>query len=189
MFATKKYSYSSLLEYYPVRYNVSDELAHDRKEVYDFKEGHASQRVKDLLVERINKITAGEKGKWLICFIPSSKQATTVLRYGKLSKYLSAHTSVMASNTAISNKEDREAQHTGARLSDPSATFAFSRSEIAGKKILLIDDVITNGSSFRKCAEHLKASGAADVQGLFVARTMHPGLTTYTRNMFLTFLF
>ena len=41
---------------------------------------------------------------------------------------------------------------------------------LAGRPILLIDDVVTTGSTMSACAEALKASGAASVWGLALAR-------------------
>ena len=41
---------------------------------------------------------------------------------------------------------------------------------VAGRTVMLIDDVCTTGSTLRACAEALKAAGAAEVWGLTVAR-------------------
>jgi competence protein ComFC len=41
---------------------------------------------------------------------------------------------------------------------------------VAGRTVMLIDDVCTTGSTLRACAEALKAAGAAGVWGLTVAR-------------------
>ena len=40
---------------------------------------------------------------------------------------------------------------------------------VQGKHILLMDDIMTTGSTFRACAEVLKAAGAAKVFGLVLA--------------------
>ncbi|MDA1347680.1 MAG: ComF family protein [Chloroflexi bacterium] len=42
--------------------------------------------------------------------------------------------------------------------------------DISGRTVLLIDDVVTTGSTMSACAEALKASGAASVWGLALAR-------------------
>lgn len=43
-------------------------------------------------------------------------------------------------------------------------------SKIKSKKILLVDDVITTGSTLEECAKVLKKAGARDVMGLVVAK-------------------
>jgi predicted amidophosphoribosyltransferase len=45
-----------------------------------------------------------------------------------------------------------------------------NREKITGRKILLIDDVYTTGSTMNECARVLKESGAKEVWGITVAR-------------------
>ena len=182
MFATRKLSYSSLLEYLPIRFGGTEAQVKEREEVFNFKGGRASQRTKDLLVSKINDITRDDKANWVICFIPSSTRQKTETRYRELSGYLMRQTGVATSMLAITNLEDRESQHTGHRLADPTVAFAFDVKEFSGKKVLLINDVITNGTTFRISAHKMLRLGAVYVQGLFVAQTVHPGLPQYTRN-------
>ena len=42
--------------------------------------------------------------------------------------------------------------------------------DVAGKRLLLVDDVVTTGSTMSACARPLKAAGAASVWGLALAR-------------------
>lgn len=45
-------------------------------------------------------------------------------------------------------------------------------SEVEGKKILLVDDVITTGSTIKECARTLKSNGASEVYGASAAITI-----------------
>ena len=174
MFVNKKYEYSSLLEYLPVRYPANSVQMADRNEVYRFKDGHASMRIKSLLVEKINEITGSAKDQWLVVFIPSSSQERTTKRYGVLAKFLCLQTGVETSMSVITNRIDRSSKHLSDNVVNPVSTFSFDLQAVAGKNIILVDDVITTGTTFRLCAIKLKRLGAVHIQGLFVARTVHP---------------
>ncbi|MGH9611297.1 MAG: ComF family protein [Bryobacteraceae bacterium] len=57
------------------------------------------------------------------------------------------------------------------RRQSPQGSFAVRKAErVKGKRVLLIDDVLTTGSTLRAAAEALKAAGAAHVSVLAVAR-------------------
>ncbi len=58
------------------------------------------------------------------------------------------------------------------RLRNLSAAFRVKRNSVQGKKILLIDDVFTTGSTIHECAKTLKDNGAAQVDFLTVARAI-----------------
>ena len=58
-----------------------------------------------------------------------------------------------------------------ARLSNVIGAFQYRKEEqIAGKKILLVDDVMTTGATVNACATALKKGGAASVYVMTVAR-------------------
>jgi len=56
------------------------------------------------------------------------------------------------------------------RLSNVAGAFTCRDQRLAGKRILLIDDVCTSGATLDACATALKAAGATSIWGLTLAR-------------------
>lgn len=56
------------------------------------------------------------------------------------------------------------------RISNVWNAFDVSRNRVAGRQLLLIDDVMTTGATVNECARMLKAAGAVSVYVLTVAR-------------------
>ncbi len=72
-----------------------------------------------------------------------------------------------AAQTSLSRKE---------RLRNLRGAFAVrTPAEVAGKRIVLVDDVFTTGATVNECAKTLRKSGSGDVFVLTLARTMDPG--------------
>jgi ComF family protein len=61
------------------------------------------------------------------------------------------------------------------RRSNVSGAFAVrDPGRVEGKRVLLVDDVLTTGSTLRACAEPLRAAGAAAIFAVTVARGVQP---------------
>lgn len=64
------------------------------------------------------------------------------------------------------NAQERRENVNRAFLADPR--------EVAGKSMLIVDDVTTTGATMQACAEALREAGARSVYGLTLARAAHP---------------
>jgi predicted amidophosphoribosyltransferase len=59
------------------------------------------------------------------------------------------------------------------RLKNLRRAFTVLRpSEVSGKRILLVDDVLTTGTTVNECAKALRKAGTADVYVCTLARTI-----------------
>ena len=171
-------NYQYLKEYLPVRYHANAQQLADRQTCYNFKDGYLNDEVKSGFLNKIQEITNGEKTGWAICFIPASTKSKTQTRYKKLAEAIQASGYKVAID-AIYNEHDHEAGHLTGKTGNPIEGFGFNTSGIAGKKIIVIDDIITRGKTFQMVAEKLMAMGATTVTGLFLAKTINPDYTPY----------
>jgi ComF family protein len=85
----------------------------------------------------------------------------------------------VAPNLLIRRKRTHSLAHSGARERADIVRGAFAvpprrRCEVEGKRILLIDDVFTTGSTAAACARALSRSGARAVDVLTLARVVRP---------------
>lgn len=171
-------NYHYLKDYLPVRYQANAQQLADRQTCYNFKDGNINDEVKSGFLNKIQEITNGEKTGWAICFIPASTKSKTQTRYKKLAEAIQA-SGYMVAIDAIYNEHDHEAGHLTGKTGNPIEGFGFNTSGIAGKKIIVIDDIITRGKTFQMVAEKLLSMGETTVTGLFLAKTTNPDYTPY----------
>ena len=60
------------------------------------------------------------------------------------------------------------------KKTNPAENFNIKTSDVAGKNIILIDDVITRGMTYMHTTNKLINNGANMVKGLFLAKTINP---------------
>lgn len=160
-------------EYLPVRYEATIKQLQDRDMCFSFKDGFLSTTVKEAFLKKAYEVTSGNKLGWTICFIPASTGEKTRRRFSKLATaFREAGYSVK--ENAIFNKYDTEAGHINGKSDNPISSFGFDKKSVIGQKIILIDDIITRGTTFNMAADKLETLGASSVIGLFFAKTINP---------------
>lgn len=168
------FTYCHVLEYLPTRYPASSSQKNDRSAVYQFKDGYCEPRIFDGLVDAVNHLAGYNKSDYVICFIPASTQYKTNIRYRNLAARLESATGVKVCFNAITRIVDTAAGHLNGKFGNPVEGLSFDASSFRGKKVILIDDVITRGTTFCRTANELLDRNAIDVYGLFVAKTINP---------------
>ena len=173
----KNYSFTNILEYIPKKYvGLSNKQQQDRQAVYNFKDGHCPENVKQQLVDKIRNVISEDPSAWVVCFIPASTKEKQIRRYGSLTGYLKANLGCDVCIDGIDVAYDKESGHLSGKTDNPTDNMTFNPSKFRGKKVVLIDDVRTRGITFTKTADKMISLGASDVCGVFIAQTIHPNL-------------
>ena len=126
----------------------------------------------ELIKERIWKKL--ETGDWLIVPVPLSKNKLRHRGYNQaelIAKELSDNVRADILFKKFHTKSQVEVKDKEERLANIIGSFAIKNPEkIKGKKIILIDDVLTTGATMREAKKVLKQAGAKKVIGVVVAR-------------------
>lgn len=170
------YNYFYTMDYLPTRYEADQSEWANRRAVWNFKDGNCSSTILVMLRRYVSRIIgSGSKDDYVICFIPASTRTKTLNRFGEVAEELESRTGVKATLNAITKPIDTLAGHLAGKSSNPTAGFLFHPEYFRGKKVILIDDVITRGTTFNDTASKLMQNGAKSVVGLFVAKTVFRG--------------
>lgn len=160
-------------EYLPKRYMATPQQVEDRESCYSFKNGVLDISIENAFLSKLSELIGNDKANWVICFIPASSALKTRNRYSNLASAISDAGYKVSPNT-IFNKYDREAGHVAGKTNNPIESFGFNGNLINGKNVVVIDDIITRGTTFGMTSLQLKLLGAKCVKGLFLAKTINP---------------
>jgi ATP-dependent DNA helicase RecQ len=167
-----EFVYFYYLAYYPTRFEVSEELDDMRKYIWGFKDGNYSKEVAVGLVEDIEHLKLSYPlSNWCLCVVPASTAQKTETRFKLFCETFCKSTPVNNGFNYITNKSDREAKHLAEERNAVNIIDSIDFNNVAGKRILLFDDIYTTGKSFLRVARKLKVMGALEVKGIFLGKT------------------
>lgn len=172
-----KYPFRCIIKYIPSRYsNLQEWQQANQRLVYHFKHGMIEDRHKTAILDAIKGIIKDRPDEWVVAFVPASTNAKTIQRYSSLSSFLKDHLGCPVSLSAIKNFQDYEPVH----LSGETVfkIHAINKEYFADKRVVLIDDIVTTGRSFKTMGDKLIYLGALSVYGVCFAMTIHPNLPT-----------
>ena len=143
--------------------------------IYDFKFNGKSYLYKPLaqiMVDSIEHLNLAS-GIDLVCFVPSHRRKEAIRGYNQselLAKYVSKKLDIKLSVDNIVKyrfTKEQNKLNRNQRLNNLKDSFEIKRpEEFIGKNILIIDDIVTTGSTFIECAKVLKKSGAREITAL-----------------------
>jgi ATP-dependent DNA helicase RecQ len=172
----KKLSYRYYVTdpYYPQRYyddsDLNEEEIKFRRIIWEFKEGNNSDSIAEALSEGIGEIKEiTNNDEWTLCCIPSSTAMRTQIKYNNFCEVFCRITNISNGFAYISNKYYREARKLEQKGIFQTKDLNFSK-DIIDRKILLFDDLISDGETFLSIAEHLKSLGAKEIVGMMLGK-------------------
>lgn len=137
--------------------------------VYDFKDGHVS--CSRLFKEALAKLELPDHVT--VVFMPCSNQSKYLTRFSRLNNALSYEEKLNPMLYSLTYLEARESKH---NIKDRDKVNADSNviisADIVGKKVVIIDDVITTGSSIKEHAEELGKYGVEVIGIVCLAKTV-----------------
>lgn len=156
--------------YYSKRHQ--DWIAEDQwnftRTVYNFKEG------KDSCTQYFARAfrTLHPACELTIMFMPCSSETRYYNRFCSLSRYFSKYHSVHSGFDYINFIGERECKHTAQNRDeiDEGSNYTISE-DVKGKKIVIVDDLLTTGLSLSSYADRLNESGAEVIGAIFLAKT------------------
>ena len=138
--------------------------------VWDFKLGNY-QTAQVLVIDFIRgHFSRAELQGMIFCVIPASTLEKNERRYRKFCEAVAAATGVENGMDVIRILYDRDNSRE-AKTNDVIHNLNFG-DECIGRRVILFDDVFTRGTSFKQCSDRLIETGADEVIGLFLGKTI-----------------
>ena len=166
--------YHYVHDYHPLSHKqVSHAAKQARNSVFAFKDGEKPwlwAKVFSLCVTK-HSFFDSIKDKAVLVPIPASTKKAHGMRFTKFCKDLSHRLNISDGFRTLWIEYDREPLK-GTVGENKIVNLTFNSKYIKGKHVLLIDDVITTGTSLVQIGKKLLELGAASVRGIFMARTV-----------------
>ena len=160
-------------DYYPIKHfnnNVDANILKVRNLVYKFKDGKTPTGIGNLISDAI-KAKGISLINTCIVVIPASTQEKTISRLMSFSNILSVKLGIANAFGAITT-EDHESTK-GTAGGNKIEFFTFNEAFYKNKNVLLFDDVRTSGTTYKQVLNKLLLTGALNVTGIFLAKTVN----------------
>lgn len=165
----------SVGDYYPLKTypDVSEKRERFRNLIWKFKNGQyfsENDQIQIRLGRLLLDLNPTEFKDYLLIPIPASTVKKTAIRYSRFMPELAERLNKKLVLNAITS-EDHEPNK--GSFKNRIEHFTFFPENYRGKGIILFDDIITSGRTFEQTTERLLETGALNVIGLFLGRTVN----------------
>jgi len=154
------------MEYLPEEYGGTPVQKADRARINEFLQGNVCEGIISAMSTRISRMTRANKEQWVICFVPSTQEAQKC--YQLLASGIERVTGVHATLDGILCDFSS--------IATAAADFQYVADHFAGKHVILIEDIMKNGSAINTAAHKLMTLGAVTVTGFAVAKSIRPAV-------------
>lgn len=173
--------------YFSQRY--ADWLREDQtdfvQEVYDFKEGRDDCRK---YFSKAFEVLSPE-GSVTAMFMPCSTASRYYRRFSRIASYLETVGCAESGLELVWITESRECKHTAEHRTKVDTNNYAMSARLQGRRVVVVDDLMTTGSSLEEYARNLERAGATVCGAVFLARTFEvPSLAKVRRKAWMCHL-
>lgn len=162
-------------DYYPTRIkNVDVHQKRISNLIFRFKEGgHCGMLVAKIISLCMKNILYNDSpAQTILIPIPASTRERQRKRFPVLCYHLSKWLNIRDGFQTIWIEQERE-EMKGTSHKDVVSNLKIKKRDVEGMDVILFDDVLTSGESFRQLRRKLLDLGAKSVIGIFLGRTVH----------------
>lgn len=143
--------------------------------IHNFKEGEYSDMLPIVLATHIYKKHKDilDKGNVCLCVIPSSTKDRNNFRFKALIKKVSYLLSIENGFDLITRSKDRKDSREQSKITIDVLDGVNFDAKLKGKTVILLDDVITMGTSIQKFEKKLMQIGTSKVINIVLAKTFY----------------
>lgn len=165
-----------IYDYLPTKYKeVSERDWAIRRFVWNFKDGKQSLDAARIVAKKVWERFGTECCEITFACIPASSEVGNELRYKDFAAEVCRLTGCRNAYDAIRIEGERLAVHEWKQHKSvqPTQIISFDTDFFKSGKVLVFDDIVTNGYSYANFACKIESFGALVIGGLFLARTIN----------------
>ena len=164
----------NFFDYLPTKYEANKREWAIRRMIWDFKDGKRSVSVAELVAKKMREQFGAEVENVTLVCIPASSGEKSEIRYKLFAEEVARLTGCKNAYNAITIEGGRLAIHEtkAAKTVQTVEIIKFDKLFFKGKKLLVFDDILTQGHSYARFACVLEQLGAEVLGGYFLGRTI-----------------
>ncbi len=176
-----KYPFEHVTCYISKRYdNLQDWQIANRDAAIRFMDGKLTEKNKEGILSVIKRTLAiykRRKGDWIITYVPAATNARYMKRYESLTAYLRSNLDIPVAYFGVwLQEEGTNYGNTSEVVTEENLYVKRHLLKVKDKNVILIDDNITTGRTFRTVGDFLMNKGANSIHGVIFAMAIHPNL-------------